>query len=146
MSNFNDIPIECPVCGEEFSGKIWTAVHAGVDPLLKEKLLGGELNILFCPKCSHTFFYEHFLIYQDPRLKLVAYVYPPAEEEQREELEKMMVKGFQEAQETFDPKDRLPYGPTIFFGLDKLQAKIREGEEELIKEEVEKARRQTSKL
>jgi hypothetical protein len=140
MSTFNELDIECEVCGEKFKGKIWTAVHAGEDPLLKEKLLGGELNILFCPQCSHTFFFEHFLLYQDPKLKLVAYVYPPAEEEQRHDLELMMKKSFREAQETFDPKDRLPYEPTIYFGLDELQVRIREGEEELIKEEVEKAR------
>jgi hypothetical protein len=145
MSTFNDLNIECPVCGEEFMGTVWTAVHAKEDPKLKEKLLGGELNILFCPKCSHTFYYEHFLLYQDPALRLVAYVYPPSEETHRKDLELMMKKGFSEAQATFDPKDRLPYEPTIFFGLDELQVRIREGDEQLIKEEVEKARQRSRK-
>ncbi len=77
MSAFNEINVTCENCGEEFKGTIWTAIHAAADPELKQLLLGGELNILFCPKCSHTFFYEHFLLYQDPRIKLVAYVYPP---------------------------------------------------------------------
>jgi hypothetical protein len=145
VSTFNEIDVTCEACGEEFKGTVWTAIHAGEDPELKDLLLGGELNILFCPKCAHTFHYQHFLLYQDPRLRLVAYVYPPADENQREELEILMKKGFSEAQETFEPKDRLPYGPLLFFGLDALQAKIRAEEERLLKEDVAKVREQFRK-
>jgi hypothetical protein len=142
VSAFNDIDVECPNCGDKFKGTVWTAIHAVSDPELKEMLVGGELNILFCPHCSNTFFYEHFLIYQDPRLKLVAYVYPPEEETRQEELEILMKRSFDEAQETFELKDRLPYGPTLFFGLDQLKDYIIKEEERLLAEEVEKAKRQ----
>ncbi len=145
MSTFNELDVTCEQCGEEFNGTVWTAIHAGEDPELKDLLLGGELNILFCPKCAHTFYYEHFLLYQDPRLRLVAYVYPPAEENRRAELEILMKRGFSEAQETFKPKDRLLYGPSLFFGLDELQARIRHEEERLVKEDVEKVRKQPRK-
>jgi len=145
VSTFNELDIACEACGEEFKGTVWTAIHADQSPDLKELLLGGELNILFCPKCAHTFFYEHFLLYQEPRLGLVAYVYPPADELRKEELEILMKRGFSEAQETFDPEDRLPFEPTLFFGLDELQARIRHEDKRLIEEDVEKARRKSRK-
>ena len=56
MSAFNDLDITCEKCGEEFRGTVWTAIHAGVDPELKELLLGGELNMVMCTKCSHVAF------------------------------------------------------------------------------------------
>ena len=141
VSTFNERDVTCEKCGEDFKGTIWTAIHAGQDPELKELLLGGELNILFCPHCAHTFYFEHFLLYQDPRLGIVAYVYPPAEEYRRTELGVLMKRSFSDAQESLDPKDRLPYGPSLFFGLDELQARIRQEEERVTKEEVEKARK-----
>src|SRR5437016_1255506 len=144
MSAFNEIDVTCAQCGEEFKGTVWTAIHAAVDPELKGLLLGGELNILFCPKCAHTFFYEHFLLYQDPRIKLVAYVYPAVEEPHKDELGKMMLRGFDEAQATFDPKERLPYGPELFFGLDTLQKRVRADEDRLVAEEVAEAHRRSA--
>ena len=144
MSAFNEINVTCENCGEEFKGTVWTAIHAAQDPELKEMLLGGELNILFCPKCAHTFFYEHFLLYQEPRIKLVAYVYPLAEEARKKELEILMKRGFDEAQEAFDPKDRLPYGPTLFFGLESLKERVRQDEDRLLAEEVAEAHRRSA--
>jgi hypothetical protein len=146
VSAHNEIDVTCPECDNKFKGIIWTAINAKEDPELKELLLGGELNILMCPECAHTFFYEHFLLYQDPLLNLVAYVYPPDEEDQREELEILMQRGFKEAQETFDPKDRLPYGPQLFFGLDRLIEKIRVEEERLLEEEVARARQKGTQI
>jgi hypothetical protein len=140
VSAFNEIDVTCEECGEEFKGTVWTAVHAAQNPELKDLLLGGELNILFCPKCAHTFFYDHFLLYQDPRLKLVAYVHPIGDEHQREELEVMMHRGFDEAQAAFDPKDRLPYRPVLYFGLDQLKDDVRRREDKLVDEEVAEAR------
>ncbi len=140
MSVHNEVDVDCAQCGKEFKGTVWTSINARQDPELKEMLLGGEINILFCPECSHTFYYEHFLLYLDPRLNLAAYVYPLEDESHNVELEVMMKKGFAEAQATFNPKDRLTCEPTLMFGLDELQRKIREEEERVLTEEVEKAR------
>lgn len=107
---------------------------------MKDLLVGGELNILFCPECSHTFFYEHFLLYLDPELNIAAYVYPPHEEEAKQDLEEMMKRGFADAQEAFDPKDRMKCDPELLFGLDELQRRIREADERHLSREVENAR------
>jgi hypothetical protein len=146
VSAFNEIDVTCKNCGHEFKGVVWTAVHAAQDPQLKDMLLGGELNILFCPQCGHTFFYEHFLLYQDPRLKLVAYVHPVAEENRREELEMSMDRGFDEAQAAFELKDRLSYRPVLVFGLDQLKERIRNDEKKLLEAEVDEARRAAGEI
>jgi len=118
MSTFNEIDIECEECGEEFKGIVWTAVHAQQDPELKDLLLGGELNILFCPKCSHVAYQDHFVLYQDPKAELIAYIYPPTQEQDAEFLQKTMRVNFAEAQEIYPPKDRKDYDPILVFGLD----------------------------
>lgn len=118
MSTFNDIDVECEECGEEFKGVVWTAVHAQQDPELKDLLLGGELNILFCPKCSHVAYQDHFVLYQDPLAELIAYIYPPAQERDAEFLQKTMMVNFAEAQMVYEPKDRKDYAPVLVFGLD----------------------------
>ncbi len=140
MSVHNIVDVECAQCGKEFRGTIWTSINAKEDPELKDLLLGGELNILFCPECSHTFYYEHFLLYLDPKLKLAAYIYPPAEESHKADLEIMMKRAFAEALETFEPKDRIMTEPLLMFGLDELQVKIREEDQKYLTNEVVKAR------
>jgi len=120
MSTFNDIDISCEECGHEFRGTIWTAVHAGEDPELKELLLGGELNMVMCPECSHVAFQDHFVLYQDPPAELAAYVYPAHQVREADSLRKMMVQSFREAQEVYAPKDRKSYDPVLLFGLEAL--------------------------
>ncbi len=143
MSVFNEVNVTCEQCDKEFKGTIWTSINAKEDPELKEMLLGGELNILFCPECSHTFFYEHFLLYLDPKLDLAAYVYPPDDETQQKDLEIMMKISFDDAQATFEPKDRMKSKPYLMFGLDELQRKIREEDQKYLTVEVEKAKRRS---
>jgi hypothetical protein len=140
MSVHNDIDVTCGQCGKEFKGTVWTSINARQDPELKDLLLGGELNILFCPECSHTFFYEHFLLYLDPVLNLAAYVYPPDEEDHKKDLEEMMKRGFADAQAAFDPKDRMKCAPELMFGLDELQRRIHEEDQRHLTEEVTKAK------
>src|SRR5476649_950953 len=98
-------------------GILWTAVHAGEDPILNDILLGGELNILMCPKCSHAAYRDHFVLYQDPAAQLIAYIYPPDQSGEKEFLRKAMLLTFHEAQKVLEPKDRKDYEPLIVFGL-----------------------------
>jgi hypothetical protein len=105
---------------------VWVAVHAGQDPELKELMLGGELNLVSCPECGLVAYQEHFLIYQEPRAELVAYVYPESQESQAAELQKIMLKGFQDAQDTLPDKDRLHYDPILIFGLEGLIEMLQE--------------------
>src|SRR6267142_1047983 len=118
MSSFNELDVTCRDCGEEFTGTVWTAIHAAEDPKLKEVLLGGELNLLTCPKCSQVTYKDLFVLYQDPAAELIAYIYPPAQEGEEEFLRKTMMINFKEAQAIYEPKDRKDYDPILVFGLE----------------------------
>lgn len=120
MSTYNEIDIICEECGEEYRGTIWTALHAGVDPELKELLQGGELNLTRCPQCGKVAFQDHFVLYQEPAAELLAYIYPEFQRDQELELKKMMLNGFREAQATFPEKARILYEPILLFGLESL--------------------------
>ena len=130
MSTYNEIDVTCEKCGEDFRGTLWTAVHAGQDPELKDLLLGGELNLLMCPKCGCVAYQDHFLLYQDPEIELVAYVYPPRQKEEAAELEKTMLSGFREAQAVYPKKDRIPYDPILVFGLESLLEMLTQEDEQ----------------
>ncbi len=117
MSSFNELDITCPDCGEEFKGIVWTAIHAALDPELKEILLGGELNLLMCPKCAQVSFQDHFVLYQDPAAELVAYIYPLAQRADEKFLRTTMMRNFKEAQDAYPPKERKNYDPILVFGL-----------------------------
>lgn len=128
MSAYNTIDILCRQCGDEFRGTIWTAVHAGQDPELKELLLGGELNMIRCPSCGDITYQEHFVLYQEPAAELVAYVYPEGDRKGEDDLRKIMLKSFQEAQAVFPEKDRLKYEPLLFIGLEAFVEQLIEEE------------------
>jgi hypothetical protein len=129
VSTFNDIDMECPDCGEEFRGTVWVAIHAGQDPQLKELLLGGELNLVSCPECAHVAFHDHFLIYQDPAIELIAYVYPEIQKREETTLRAAMLQGFKDATESAPPDQRPAYGPTLLFGLESLIELLQKEEE-----------------
>src|SRR5207302_6347179 len=118
VSSFNELDVTCEECGEEFKGTVWTAIHAGQDPKLKDILLGGELNLIMCPKCSHVAYQEHFILYQEPAAELVAYIYPSSQQNDEEFLRASMMANFREAQAVYKPKDRKDYDPILVFGLE----------------------------
>jgi CpXC motif protein len=118
MSSFNELDVTCEQCGEEFKGTVWTAIHAGEDPELKDLLQGGEFNLLMCPECSHIAYHDHFVLYQEPAAELVAYIYPLAQERDEVFLRAAMMTNFREAQAVYQPKDRKDYDPILVFGLE----------------------------
>ena len=67
--------IRCP-CGEGFEADLYNSINAEDDPDLKESLVCGEINVVCCPKCSQIFYAEHFVLYHDPSVELIAFVYP----------------------------------------------------------------------
>jgi hypothetical protein len=128
MSTYNEIDIPCENCGEEFKGVVWTAVHATEDPVLKDILFGGELNLLMCPKCAHVAYQESFVLYQDPKAELIAYIYPPSQKAEEDFLSKTMLLNFHEAQKLYRPEERKNYEPILIFGLATFVEMMREEE------------------
>jgi len=117
MSTYNELDITCKDCGEIYKGIVWTAVHAGHDPELKEILLGGELNLLMCPQCSRVAYQDHFVLYQEPAAEMVAYIYPQSQQNDEEFLRATTLANYKEAQAVYKPIERKEYDPLLVFGL-----------------------------
>jgi len=146
VSTFNEIDVACDNCGEEFKATVWTAVHAGEDTVLKDILLGGEFNLIMCPKCAHVAYYDHFVLYQDPKAELVAYIFPSKQEGEEDFLRQSTLKSFREAQELASPKDRKDYDPLLVFGLETFIEMMHEEEARAEESQVAQAICQENKL
>ena len=73
--------VNCPHCEESFDAEFWTLIRGDVDLELKDSLIGGELNLVSCPSCGHFFYHERTIIYFDPTIELLAFVWGGREED-----------------------------------------------------------------
>ncbi|MHB9154155.1 MAG: CpXC domain-containing protein [Endomicrobiales bacterium] len=121
--------IRCP-CGEAFEAELWSAINAAEDPELKEALECGEINVVCCPSCSEIFYAEHFLLYHDSTIELLAFVYPSSFAEQAAHWKTKMREDFERAREQTAPDQAFDYDPLLIFGLDSLVDLIHAEEEE----------------
>jgi len=70
--------ITCPVCGQPFGAILERILDVRIDPTVKERLLGGRINLVTCPHCGYRGAVGTPLLYHDPTKKL-AIVYVPME-------------------------------------------------------------------
>ncbi len=70
------IGVNCPNCGTPFPAQLFTIVDVGQDPVLKNVLLAGQLNVASCPRCGAGGALTTPLLYHDPENKFLG-VYVP---------------------------------------------------------------------
>ena len=70
------IGVNCPNCGTPFPAQLFTIVDVGQDPVLKNVLLAGQLNVASCPRCGAGGALTTPLLYHDPEHKFLG-VYVP---------------------------------------------------------------------
>ncbi len=82
-------PIRCPQCGQPFNAILEQILDVQRDPTVKERLLGGRVNVIVCPHCGYRGMVGTPLLYHD-HSKQMAVVYVPMElgmeQAQREKL------------------------------------------------------------
>ncbi len=44
--------IQCPNCGTPYTAAVFSIIDTGVNPELKQALLGGQVNMAICPNCG----------------------------------------------------------------------------------------------
>ncbi len=62
--------ITCPVCRTQFMDEVRQIVDVGLEPQLKESLLGGVLNVVQCPTCNSVTQVTTPILYHDPEHEL----------------------------------------------------------------------------
>ncbi len=73
-------------CGAAFTGDVFEYVLAEHDPELKDAILSGEFNRVFCPSCGHGLPVESRYLYRDEKNRLCVWVCGKEDEPKREEL------------------------------------------------------------
>ena len=114
--------VNCPHCDEAFDAEYWTLIRGDVDQELKESLIGGELNLVSCPSCGHFFYHERTIIYFDPTIELLAFVWG-GKEEDFEQHKNQMQKDFELLKNNLTSL-HIDYQPFYLKSLTELKAMI----------------------
>jgi len=65
MTIKHQIELECPDCHVMQATSVWSSINVQVNPELKEELLKGRVNVLYCRKCSRRAIMATPLLYHD---------------------------------------------------------------------------------
>ncbi|MCL5429784.1 MAG: hypothetical protein M1347_08325 [Chloroflexi bacterium] len=69
--------VQCPNCKQPVVMEIEQLFDAGTDPQAKQRLLGGSVNVLRCPRCGYQGNIATPIIYHDPAKELLLTYFPP---------------------------------------------------------------------
>lgn len=114
--------VQCPHCEENFDAEFWTLIRGDEDLELKDSLIGGELNLVSCPSCGHFFYHERTIIYFDPTIELLAFVWG-GKEEDFENHKAQMQKDFELLKSNLTSLN-IDYQPFYLKSLTELKAMI----------------------
>ena len=114
--------VNCPHCEESFDAEFWTLIRGDVDQELKDSLIGGELNLVSCPSCGNFFYHERTIIYFDPTIELLAFVWGGREED-FEKQKSQMQKDFELLKNNLTSLN-IDYQPFYLKSLAELKAMI----------------------
>ena len=105
----NEIPIQCPQCGNAFSSPVVTMIDVGAVPELRSYLLSGQLNVAVCPRCQTPIMLEVPLVYHDPKAEFLAIYFPQQLNIPELEKQKMIGELTQSLMRSLSPEQRKGY-------------------------------------
>lgn len=137
MSFKGTAEVQCPNGCQPFEVHVWSMIRLDKNPELRELLLAGELNLLVCRHCHRHFYYDQTVVIHDPRVELLAFVFPSYSRSESDRWKAKMDDDYAQLQKGLGP-DALDYPPRIFFGLEDLRELLEK--EDDVADEVEIAR------
>ena len=126
---------QCPRQCPGFEAEVWSFICGGADEDLKTAIMGGELNLLVCPSCGTLFHYQMPLVYFDPGMEILAFVFPDDCQAERGKWLAKMQEDFNVMRSGLLREMNIDFEPRIFFGMSDLRKFL--GEDEDLKEESE---------
>lgn len=128
MSFQGQVETQCPDGCEPFDTPIWSFVHGGNSPDLREAVKAAECNLLLCPSCSKPFHPIVPWIYYEPAAEILAFVFPETYRAEADKWRDKMNADFETMRGALG--DALPVGfaPTVYFGQAEL-SEVLEGED-----------------
>lgn len=119
MSFTGRIEAKCPGCSETEDFEIWSFVRGDLDESLRDRLKGGELNVLECPHCGRLFAPETSWVYADAAQDLLAFVFPESHGPEEERWRAKMKEDFERIRPVAETMG-LREEPLVFFGAQPL--------------------------
>jgi hypothetical protein len=116
MSLQGEIETRCPGGCEPFSTPVWSFVHGGKNPELRDTIKALELNLLLCPSCGKAFPPEAMWIYYEPALEILAFVFPESFKADEAKWRSKMEEDYAVLREALDSELPVSHPPDIFFG------------------------------
>lgn len=128
MSFQGTVDANCPSCTDGFDAPVWSFVHGGKDPALRDQAKAMEVNLLLCPSCGAAFVPDVAWIYYEPDDEILAFVFPVSFQTEESKWRDKMKADFAAMREALG--DHLPVGhePQVYFGPEGL-AKLLELED-----------------
>jgi hypothetical protein len=105
----NEIPIQCPQCGNTYTSPVITMIDVGAVPELRSYFLSGQLNMAVCPKCNTAIMLEVPLVYHDPKAEFLAIYFPQQLNIPELEKQKMIGELTQTLMRSLPPEQRKGY-------------------------------------
>jgi len=128
MSFKGRIDAQCPEGCLTFQAEVWSFVRGDQDASLRDQLLGGELNLLLCETCGVAFYPEVTVVYFDPSAEHLAFVFPPAYEEEAERWKRKMAEDHEQMKAVL--KDSIVgLEPISYFGMDAIRTALQEDDD-----------------
>lgn len=126
MPGTQEIQITCPNCNAVYQAPVRSVVDVGLEPQLRNALLGGLLNVAVCPKCQTAIKVETPLVYHDPAAQFLAVYFPSQLNIPEMEKQKMIGDVTQKLMHGLPPDQRKGYflSPRVFTNQQSLQDAI----------------------
>ena len=116
MSFKGVIEASCPNGCEPFAAEVWSFIHGGNSPELREAVAAKECNLLLCPGCWAPFFADAPYVYFEPAAEILAFVFPEHYRGQEPRWRRKMRDDFRALKQALGPRMPLDLEPEVFFG------------------------------
>jgi hypothetical protein len=136
------VEAQCPNGCKPFEAQVWSLVRLDHNPELREQLMAGELNLLSCRTCRRHFYFDHTVVVHDPRIELLAFVFPAYYKDEAKKWSEKMRQDYEILERRGG--EAIDYPPVMFFGLEELRVQLEK--EDDVQDEVEIARHLSKSL
>jgi hypothetical protein len=145
MATSQITPIQCPVCGAQFSAPIESVIDVGRDPQLKAQFLQGNINVAQCPQCGTQAPMTAPLLYHDPANELALVLMPNELNLHHDDQQKIIGSLTNALISSLPPEQRKAYllTPKTFITMQSLVNAVLEAEgitPEMLERQKDKAR------
>jgi len=114
--------------------EVWSFVRGDTDPDLRERLIAGDLNLITCETCGALYFPEATVVYYDPGIEMLAFIFPESYKKEEARWRKKMLEDYGQMKTVLGDKKGVEYEPVLFFGMDAAASAL--NSEENLEDEV----------